>query len=304
MSPVALQGLRLLAATATTLALASPARAFLGVADTSLVTVVANPAEAANWAAELDRLNLQLAAAQGTLQTAAEMKAYAGNPAAAAAAMAGLSEVSGGVARLASAAQTDADLQAAWQALGAPARQAAAAELLTRAGAGSSMEVFGQSTARDPSLYTGLAGQSSSTAALRSQVADEQRTRSAVASELAAAWTQFRSASTESAKQALLTEISQLHSQDEVLDARRRALLDDLALADRAERTDARVRSRASDEQGLAESAQLSADAAARAQAADAQRWVTLAKAPVAAARADYSGLRLWTTADTAGGSP
>jgi hypothetical protein len=48
--------------------LAAPmAQAFLGIADTSFVTVIANPAEAADWAAELESLSNQLAAVQGTL---------------------------------------------------------------------------------------------------------------------------------------------------------------------------------------------------------------------------------------------
>src|ERR1019366_8505784 len=68
--------------TAAALALfaARCAHGFLGVADTSFVTVIANPAEAANWAAELERLNDQLAAARGTLQTLGELRAFAGDP--------------------------------------------------------------------------------------------------------------------------------------------------------------------------------------------------------------------------------
>jgi hypothetical protein len=52
--------LRLLAAAALSLGAPRVARAFLGIADTSFVTVIANPAEAANWASDLERLNDQL----------------------------------------------------------------------------------------------------------------------------------------------------------------------------------------------------------------------------------------------------
>src|SRR5476649_2305675 len=67
------------AAIALVLALGvSALHAFLGVADTSFVTVIANPAEAANWASELDRLNSQLAAARSTLEVAGDIRTYAG----------------------------------------------------------------------------------------------------------------------------------------------------------------------------------------------------------------------------------
>ncbi len=77
--PILARGLAALAAVAA----ARPARAFLGFGDTSFVTVIANPAEAANWAAELESLNNQLAAARSTLDTVALMRAYAGDPRAA-----------------------------------------------------------------------------------------------------------------------------------------------------------------------------------------------------------------------------
>jgi hypothetical protein len=124
-----------------------------------------------------------------------------------------------------------------------------------------------------------------------------------VGSELALAWTQFKSATTESQKQAILAEISQLQSQNQVMETRRRALLDDLDLSDRQDRVDASVRARAADEQSLTESALLNADARDRTQNAEAQRLATLQKSPPAAAAADYSGIKLWTTADTGGAS-
>jgi hypothetical protein len=65
---------------------------------------------------------------------------------------------------------------------------------------------------------------------MRGQIADEQAARGSVAAELALAWSQFKAASTESSKQAILAEISQLQSQNQVMDTRRRALLDDLPL--------------------------------------------------------------------------
>ena len=48
--------LRLLAAAALSLGAPRVARAFLGIADTSFVTVIANPAEAANSIAKMEKL--------------------------------------------------------------------------------------------------------------------------------------------------------------------------------------------------------------------------------------------------------
>ncbi|HEY5228825.1 MAG TPA: hypothetical protein VIJ19_09795, partial [Opitutaceae bacterium] len=286
------------------LALAIPAaHAFLGVADTSFVTVIANPAEAANWAAELARLNSQLAAATSTLEVAGEIRTFAGDPRAAVAALADLGPVNSGVSGLASGPQTGADLAQAWQSLGPTGQLSGEAALLASSGPGSSMAVFGQELPRDPSIYASLAADSASARSARGQVAREQAVRSLIAEALTDAWTRFRSATTESAKQALLTQISQLQSQDQVMSAHRRALLDDLELADRQGRAASLVRAKASDEQGLAESSLLKADLQGRVQAAEALRLATLQKAPGAPADADYSGLRVWTTADAGGTS-
>jgi hypothetical protein len=302
MRRAAAPGLRALACLA--LALAAPqARAFLGFGDTSFVTVIANPAEAANWAGELERLSAQLAAAQGTLQTVGDLRAYAGDPKAAVAALRDLQEITGAMSQLSAGGQTDADLLRAWNAIGASQRLLDAAALLGTSGAGSTMQVFGQALPRDASIYAGLAQNANTLGLVRSQIAGEQAARSSVASELALAWARFRSATTESGKQAILAEISQLQAQNQVMDTRRRAMLDDLDLSDRQARNDADVRSKAADEQLRAESAILNADAAGRAQAAEAQRMATLQKQPPAAPAADYSGIRLWTTAD-AGGQP
>jgi hypothetical protein len=279
------------------------AHAFLGVADTSFVTVIANPAEAANWAAELDSLNNQLEAARGTLQTVGDLKAFAGDPRAAVAALSDLSGVTGALGALSSGSQTEADLAGAWQALGSAQRLADASALLQAAGPGATMEVFGQAQPRDAGLYSRLARDASASTQIRGQIANEQSARASVASLLALAWSQFRSATTESGKQAILSEISQLQSQNQVMDTRRRALLDDLALSDRQDRDDAAVRSKAADEQVLAESALLNASAGNRARGAEAQRLATLQKAPAAPAAPDYSGIKLWTTADTGGPS-
>jgi hypothetical protein len=282
---------------------APSARAFLGVADTSFVTVIANPAEAANWASELERLNDQLSAAKGTLQTVSDLRSYAGNPAAAVAALRDLREITAAINALSSGAQTDADLLRAWEALGAAQRMSSAAALLQSTGAGTAMQVFGQPQPRNAAFYSGFAQQTNSLGQIRGQVAAEQSTRTAVASELALAWVQFKAATTESQKQAILAEISQLQSQNQVMDTRRRAVLDDLDLSERQTRADSGVRSRAADEQLLAESALLNAAAASRAQDAEAQRVTTLQKSPPAAAAPDYSAIRLWTTADTGGTS-
>jgi hypothetical protein len=294
---------RLLAAGAALLCAARPAGAFLGFGDTSFVTVIANPAEAANWASELERLNQQLAAANGTLQTVGDLRSYAGDPKAAVAALRDLQEITGALGQLSAGAQTDADLLRAWQAEGAAQRLQDAAALLQGSGAGTTMQVFGQAQPRDAALYAGLARDADASGQLRSQVAGEQSARGSVASELALAWIRFRSATTESGKQAILAEISQLQSQNQVMDARRRAMLDDVDLSDRQARTNAAVRSRAADEQLLAESALLNADAAGRAQGAQAQRMATLQKPAPLATTPDYSGMRLWTTADAGGQS-
>jgi hypothetical protein len=282
---------------------ARPTRAFLGIADTSFVTVIANPAEAANWAAELERLNDQLSAAKETLQTVSDLRSYAGNPAAAAGAVRDLLEITGAMSALSSGPQTDADLLRAWQALGAAQRLSSAASLLQASGASSTMQVFGQPQPRNAAFYAGFAQDVDSSAQIRGQIAGEQSARTSVASELALAWGQFRGATTESQKQAILAEISQLQSQNQVMDTRRRAIMDDRDLSDRQERADAGVRARAADERLLAESSLLNADARGRAESAEAQRLATLQKSPPPAAAPDYSGIRLWTTADTQGGS-
>ncbi len=281
---------------------AGPARAFLGVGDTFFVTVIANPAEAANWAAELSRLTAALQAAQGTLATVGELRAYAGDPRAAVAALGDLAGVSTPALALARGPGTDADLLGAWQALGDAGRLAAEARLLA-SGPGASMEVFGQPVTRDPALYGSLAGDLSAAALARGQVTSEQAVRSVLSGELTAAWSRFRSAATESQKQAILAEISELQAQDQVMGARRAALMSDLDLADREERDGERVRAQADDERLLAQSAALNGAVASRAQAAESDRIATLAKAPAAAAANDYSGLKVWTTADT-GGAP
>jgi hypothetical protein len=294
---------RCAAAAALALCTVPPARCFLGFGDTSFVTVIANPAEAANWAAELEALNSQIAAATGTLETVGELRAYAGDPRAAVEAVSDLAGISSALGQLSSGAQTEADLLRAWQALGSAQRLQDAASLLTAAGPGVTMRVFGQEQARDPSLYGRQAREAASSAGMRGQIASEQAARASVAAELAAAWVQFRAAPTESSKQAILAEISQLDSQNQVMDARRRAILDDAELSERQDRTNASVRSRAADEQLLAESALLNTDAEARVAAAESQRTATLQKAPAAPTQADYGGIRLWTTADAGGGS-
>jgi hypothetical protein len=292
---------RALAAAALALCAAYPARGFLGVADTSFVTVIANPAEAANWAAELERLNNQLAAARGTLQTVGDLRAFAGDPKAAVGALRDLAEITGAVRQLTGGGQTEADLLRAWQALGAAQQVLNAAALLQKTGPGATMQVFGQAQPRDLGLYSRFARDAGASLQIRGQIADEQSARTSVAAELAMAWSQFKAAPTESSKQAILAEISQLQSQDQVMGARRRAMLDDLALSDRQSRTDAGVRSRAADERTLAESALLNAGVEERARGAEAQRAATLQKTAGAPPQPDYSGMRLWTTADSQG---
>ncbi len=288
---------RALAAALLALLAACPARGFLGIADTSFVTVIANPAEAANWAAELERLNDQLETARNTLQTVSELRAYAGDPRAAVGALSDLSEITGAIAALSSGGQTQADLLKAWQAMAGAQRLGEAAALLQKS-AGATMQVFGEEQPRDPGLYARFARDADASQRIRGQIASEQSARGSVAAQLALAWSQFKAAPTESSKQAILAEISQLQSQDQVMGARRGAILDDLALSDRQARNDAGVRSRAADERSLAESALLNANVEERARGAEAQRAATLQKAAAPPATPDYSGMRLWTTAD------
>jgi hypothetical protein len=302
MNPRAKAVRRAWAAAVLAVGAALPARGFLGIADTSFVTVIANPAEALNWAAELESLNNQLAAARGTLQTVDELRAFAGDPKAAVGALRDLAEITGAVSELSAGSQTEADLQRAWQALGSAQRLLDVSALLAQAGPGSTMQVFGQALPRDPGLYGRFARDAQSSLQIRGQIAEEQAARGSVASELALAWSQFRAAPTESSKQAILAEISQLQSQDQVMGARRRAVLDDLALSDRQERTEAGVRARAADERSLAESALLNASLEGRVQGAETQRVATLQKTAAAPAPPDYSGVKLWTTADAQGG--
>ena len=291
-----------LAACAALVGAGLPARAFLGFADTSFVTVIANPAEAANWAAELQKLSAQLSAAAGTLEHVQALRSYAGDPAAAVRTVPDLALLSGELGALTQGAQTSADVLGEVTRTASAAAQAGA--LLENSGAGISMSVFGQTFARDPALYGALALGAGASGALHAQIASEQSARARIASELAAAWVRFRSASTESEKQAVLSEVSQLQAQNQVLDARRRALLDDEEVSDREGRTSAAVRTRAADEVRLAESALLNQGASTRVQASEAARLATLAKAAPQRAPADYAGLRLWTTADTAGALP
>jgi len=292
------------AAGALALAGAPEARAFLGVGDTSFVTVIANPAEAANWASQLEKLNGQLVAANATLQTVTLLRAYAGDPRLALAATADLAEVTRALGALASGGQTAEDLLQAWQTLGSAQRLLGEAALLQAAGAGTAMSVFGAPQPRDPALYAGIARDAGAAAGLRGQIAGEQQARRALAEELSLAWSRFKAAPDESTKQAVLSEISQLQAEDQLLDARRRAVLDDFALSDRQERDASSVRSRAADEQLLAESALLGAGVEARARDAQAGRMATLARPAPSPAAADYAAIRTWTTADAGGGSP
>ncbi len=289
-------------ASALFLCLAGPCRAFLGFADTSFVTVIANPAEAANWAAELEKLDAQLSAASGTLQKVGDLRAYAGDPAGAVRLVPDLASLSLEAGALSAGGRTASDLREAWQASGHGAQETNS--LLEASGAGQTMSVFGQAVPRDAALYLALAREAATAGTLHGQIGAEQRARSAVSAELASAWARFKAATTESHKQAILSEVVELQAQNQVLDARRRALLDDLQIADREDRAASTARSRASDEELLAESALLSRDAASRAQGSESSRLATLAKTSRPKPAPDYSGLRLWTTADTGGAAP
>lgn len=297
---------RLLCIVASLTAARSSLLGFLGVGDTSFVTVIANPADAAHWTAELSHLADQVAALRKTLDDADALRAYAGDPRLALQDLGDLGTSLGTLAALGSGPRTAADLEAAWRAGGTGQQTQAALALLGRAGAGigGTMNVFGSSEPRDVSAYDGLASQAYAANAARGQIAQEQGARSALIAALDQSWSDFQDAPTESRKQAILTKISHLEAQGQALDSRRRALLDDLDLADRERATVSETRTRAADEAALAESAALAGTVAARVQAAEAQRLATLAKGQQAAAPADYSGLKLWTTADASASSP
>jgi hypothetical protein len=279
-------------------ATAYPARAFLGVADTSFVTVIANPAESANWAAELSRLTASVQTARSTLQEIAVLRTYAGDPRSAVADLGALSGVVGPLKELSSDARTVAELSDDWNQLDPAGRSVAAGRLLESAGVASQMRVFGRASERDSSAYAQLAAAADVAASLRAQVAREQQARNSIMGELARVWADYLACDNESRKQALLTKINELHAQDQVLDARRKAAIDELALADRAGSVRRQAAEQALDEQRLAESGQLGAAVTTRASAAQAQRLATLEKPPAAQTKADYSGLRLWTPRD------
>ena len=288
------------------LAFAAPGFGFLGVADTSLVTVIADPAESANWASQLEELSQQLAALRAAVAQASALRAAIGDPSAAVQGIGDLRPITGAMGALGSGGQTAADLQAGWADLGASARTAAIVGLLGEAGGGTDgrMLVFGQAQPRDLGLYQGAAQDQDVVRRVRSQISREQAARSSLSDELARAWADYQVAQTETRQQALLAKISQLGAQSQAMEGRRHALLDDLALDDRRRRTDAEVGARAADEQALAEASVIKADLGQRVVDAEAQRIATLQKPVPALAEPDYSGLKLWTTADAAGMGP
>lgn len=297
---------RLAACVAFGLASVLPAFGFLGVADTSLVTVIADPAETANWASQLDELAQQLAAVRAAVVQASALRAAIGDPAAAVQGLGDLHAITGTMGLLNAGGQTASDLQAEWAGLDASARTAAVVGLLAKAGGGADgqMMVFGQSLPRNLALYQGAARDQDVVQQARSQISQEQTARSSLSDELTRAWTDYQGAQTETRQQALLAKISQLDAQSQAMEARRGALLDDLTLDDRRRRTDAEVAAKAADEQALAESSTLNAVLGQRAADAEAQRMATLQKAVPSFSAADYSGLKLWTTADAAGAGP
>src|SRR5580658_4001841 len=141
------------------LASATPVFGFLGVADTSLVTVIADPAETANWASQLEDLAQQLAAVQAAVAQASALRAAIGDPAAAVQGIGDLQAITATMGILETGGQTAADLQAAWEGLDSSARNAAVVELLGKAGGGADgqMLVFGKAQPRNLGLYQGAA---------------------------------------------------------------------------------------------------------------------------------------------------
>jgi hypothetical protein len=294
---------RILAAAAALLSGgASRCPAFLGVGDAAFVTIVANPADDAHWVAELADLARQLAALQATVDHVAALQVYAGDPRAAAAGIGSLQPLLQSVAGLTAEGGTAGELAATWSGQTAGQQNAATVALLQQNGVDGTMQVFGQSQPRDLSRYAGFAADQTVSVQVRAQIGQEQAARSALAEALTAAWADFQRAQTESEKQAILTKLQHLQAQSQVLEARRRGLLDDLALADRQSRTAERVQAGAADESALAESSVLASAEAARVQAAQTQRLATLQKAPSATVP-DYSSLKVWSTAD-AGAAP
>jgi len=281
-----------------------PASAFFGVGDAAFVTVVANPADDAHWTAELANLARQIAALDATVERVESLRVYAGDPRVAASGAGTLQPILQSVAGLNADGATAGELRVDWEGRTSGQQNTVTLALLEGTGAGGTMPVFGQTQSRDLSRYADLAAEQDLTGQARGQIDQEQAARAAIAQALIAAWSDYQAAQTESQKQAGLTKIQQLQAQSDVLAARRRALLDDLALADRQAGTRAQVRLRADDESALAESAALAASAGTVIQAADAQRWATLQKSVNPAPAPDYSALKVWTTADTEGTVP
>jgi len=285
------------AAVALFLACATPrAWAILGVGDVSFVTVVANPAEASNWIAQLNSLASQLDKLQQTEAQIELLRSQAGDPTEAAK----LGEDLTGLLR-----QTD---QLVAEPSDATAIQAAnpgdILAMLSAVGLSSTIDVFGSVQRRDLEKYSDSATLQTSLSALRAQIALEQSNRERTQAAMESAWDLFRSAGTESQKQAALTRMEELAAENAIAADRRRALLDDEHLVSDQAQVAAEVEARADDEKWLAQGSALRTAQQRRVQAAETQRLNVINAALSPQGETDYGALKIWTLSDSVSTSP
>ena len=273
--------------------------AVFGVGDTSFVTVIANPAEAANWANEIRNLEAQVTALRATLQEIQQVRTYAGDPRLAVQTPTGVPALLlDGEALLHQASTVSAvrDLSPV------KADDPALAQLVARLSGGldapGMMSVEGAPVPRDLSRYISAATAANTAQAISSQISGEQDIRRRTADDLGAAWSAFQQASTESQKQSALTRIAALEALERSSEGRRNAELADLSLSDRQDRAQATIAAVASDEQAQAQISSLQSQASGRSAAADAAARSIVAEAPDAPAARDYSGLKTWLPSD------
>ena len=267
-----------------------PLHAFLGVGDVSLVTVVANPAEAANWASQIEALQSQLSTLQRSLGEVQTLRRFAGDPSLAAR---GASDLCGFLSAVRSASsgsgsadalQTDAE--------GAVDDRAIGAGLGT---AGPGMSVQGYAAARDLGRYREWVVEQAVISQLRAGIAADQSAHGQALSALEAGWAAFQRASTESEKQASLVQLSQVMAQNGALDARRQSLQADMELSARARSVQDRIAAAADDEEIAANVAAASSRLAVQAQAIDTARLSALNRTPPTVRATDYSAIRAWS---------
>ena len=267
-----------------------PMAAFLGVGDVSLVTVVANPAEAANWAAQLQALQSQLTTLEGTLQEAETLRRYAGDPAAAAR---GSGEVDGFMTLVRSASGDPGSVGVLRAQLQGQMDDSSISRSLGAGGAQISYQ--GTTAPRDLARYRDWVVDAALVSGLQQGIAADQAAHAEALARLQAAWSRFQQAGTESEKQASLVHIAHVVGETEAMDAHRRALEADLSLSERNRALQDRIQAGADDEEISANVAVVAGKLAAQARSAESARLDALNRVGVQRQSPDYSSLRLWT---------